>query len=168
MASFCGEILFVLSYSLSFLPIVNRSCNGGLCFQPSCIIRDIINPVPEPASALFGSWPWHWIHIAVPPGAIGSSSFLPPFQAISVCAGGIRGKSTPSSQQPACLSPCWHRGIESQVTPASAWVCDFRAVYTLELLFYFWSIKTFTCFWAWQYVGAVLNRSLLTCLEPGR
>lgn len=131
---------------------------------PSCVIRDIMSP----ASTLLGPDLGSGFILLCPPWSNRERFFSASFSSSQCVHSGRWGKSTPSFQQPACLTPCWHRGIESQVTPASAWVCGFRAVYTLELLFYSWSIKTFTCFWAQQYVCAVLNRSLLTCLEPGR
>lgn len=106
----------ICSYSFAFLLILNRSCNGGLCFWPSCIIRDIINPVPEPVSALLGSWPWHWIHLAVPPGAIGGSSFLPPFQAISVCVQrGHRGDLPLALSSPPALAPAATEELSSRL-----------------------------------------------------
>ena len=73
----------------------------------------------------------------MPRGALGSRFFPASFQVLCVCVADYTQGIDPWLSAIACHSLGCHGGIEFQVTSALVWVCDFRAVYVLELLFYF-------------------------------
>lgn len=188
MASFWGAVLFVLCYSLflfspenadSYLSgyvvaitesesqILSPCCNGGVCFWPSYSTRENINSVPELGGDLLASWSWHWIYIALPPKYLRAVLFCLLSQAICVRVGGILGGIYPSAVSgDSALAPTVSEDWNSRLPlPWSGSVI--LELFIFRNCCYVADTLRHLLVSAWRYFCVILNRSLLTCLEPG-